>query len=462
MIRTYGSQPKAPPPGYFKEIIFPVLALTDTLTGDGRMLDGEGGDTRDLPLTIKMQLATSFGHQGALTAGALFEVAFDPEAKTLSGKGWLLADDVGRKTAFLFATKAQDKNSVDLAEVKARYEEDLDTGEYWVRFTKWKLAATTGVATPAFAAAYGEVEWSDELMASLGEGPIVVDEGGPLDFNIDISGMEIEVVASGAIKFPYEHFYTPEAAMPTKAVVTEDGRVYGHLALWESCHDGFEGQCVRVPRPTDGYSSFNKPGPLTERGQVQTDPIFAFGGHRPSKSAPTIEEAYGGIENAWADVRVVEGVFGPWISGRVRPGITEELSHAARCSRLSGHWVGGRLKAIVSVNSEGFDVPGASDAELDLVAGFAFSLDDDGVGELVASFPPCLAPPIAAVAPVTAGTGTLTNASITVLQPGGMLSANLLDTLRDALGLPPRDKPVDLASQQARQAALLRLLNEED
>jgi hypothetical protein len=128
---------------------------------------------------------------------------------------------------------------------------------------------------------------------------------------------------------------------------------------------------------------------LTERGIVETGPIFTYGGHRPAKSAPTIEQAYGGIENSWCDVRVTEGKHGPWISGRVRPGTPDDVIYAARASRISGHWVNGNLRGIVSVNVEAFNVPG-SGAERDLVAGFAFATSDEGVTELVASFPGCM------------------------------------------------------------------------
>jgi hypothetical protein len=173
-----------------------------------------------------------------------------------------------------------------------------------------------------------------------------------------------------------------------------------------------------VPRPTDGYASFNKPGPLTERGQVETGPIFAFGGHRPAKSAKTIEDAYGGIENAWADVRVTEGKFGPWLSGIVRPNTPDDVVYAVRASRISGHWVNGRLKAIVSVNAEGYDVPGLN---AEITAGFAFAAHDDSTVELVASFPDC----------VTAEEESLPQIGLSI--PVENLSEISIDKLRDMI-----------------------------
>ena len=52
--------------------------------------------------------------------------------------------------------------------------------------------------------------------------------------------------------------------------------------------------------------------------------------------------------------------------------------YAARASRLSGHWIGDRLKAIVSVNAEGFDVAGDPEAEFIASAGDGFAFRTTG------------------------------------------------------------------------------------
>jgi hypothetical protein len=396
-IATYGKMPSKMPKGFFKAVEFPVLAKLDETTGDHRRLASEGAGTRDLPLSIKYATKTSYGHEGAEVSGALFEVTVDPDTHKMSGRGFLLDDEHGRRHARLAYVGALRGNSVDLTEVKAKFVEDMETGDYWIEFSEFKIGATTGVATPAFADARMDVvdEMSDdELVASMtvAESPMTPLVIAPADEHfIHIVGEPIieEVTASMATTVPFEAFYMPEADHPQKIVVDAEGRVYGHLAVWNTCHDGYD-NCLLVPRPTDGYASFNQAGPLTERGQVETGPIFALGGHRKAKSAPTIEQAYGGIENSWADVRVIEGQHGPWISGLVRPGVSDELLYAVRASRISGHWVNGRLKAIVSVNVPGYEVPGSGEFNVDFSTGFAFATNDQGVSELVASFPGCL------------------------------------------------------------------------
>ncbi len=400
MLVTLGSMPKKMPKGFFKAVEFPVLAMLDTQTGDHRLLKADGAKSRELPLSIKHASKTSAmgGHDTAEVSGALFEVTIDPESGKMSGRGFLLDDENGRRHARLIFTGAMRGNSVDLAEVKARFVEDLNSDDYWIEFYDFKLAATTGVSTPAFAEAHATIEdlSDEELTASFMASPMesIVAQV-PEELHIVVLGEPegLELMASAGKVVAFDAFHIPESDTPQKIVIDPDGRVYGHLGLWGTCHDGYGDACMLIPQPTDNYASFNKSGPLTERGQVETGPIFAFGGHRSAKSAKTIEEAYGGIENAWCDVRVTVGRLGPWVSGLVRPGVSEETIYAARASRISGHWVNGKLKAIVSVNAEGYEVPGSGEFNVDFSTGFSYATNDEGVTELVASFPSCAEEP---------------------------------------------------------------------
>jgi hypothetical protein len=389
VIKTLGKMPTTLPSGMFVAVNFPVLALMDKTTGDHRRLASEGGSARETPSktwSISAQFQKNWGHDGADLSGALYEMTFDDETGIVSGRGFLLDDEFGRRHAFAIKTGAMAGNSVGLAEVSARFVEDLTTGEYWVEFTKWNVADTTGVMTPAFFEAYAEID--DDITAAFeGFDPMEELVASCTEFTIHVPEPTDEVAellaSNTGIVQRYDDFFRPEPDQPTKIVVTADGKVYGHACTWDSLHDSMAGM-IRPPRPYDGYASFNKPGVLTERGIVPTGPIFAYGGH---KRGPDLDVAYGGIENAWADVRVVEGRFGPWLSGVVRPGVSEETIYAARASRISGHWIKGALRAIVSCSVEAFNVNGPDAEVLDLAAGYAWSLGEDGeVLELVASF----------------------------------------------------------------------------
>lgn len=415
MVRTFGKMPSSTPAGMFVPVRFPVLAMMDQTTGDHRRLASEGGGARNTPTStwsISAQFEKQMGHDGAVLSGVLYEIELDDTTGIVSGRGFMADDDNGRRHAFAIKSKMMAGNSVGLAEVSAQYVENFDTGDWWIEFTQWNIADTSGVMTPAFFEAYAEIDdeitaaldtWdlSEELVASCTETWTHVPQ--PRD---DVA--ELIASATGAVQ-AYADFFRPEAPEPTKIIVTPNGKVYGHLCRWDSPHASMAGN-VRPPRPVDGYKSFNKPGVLTERGIVPTGPIFAYGGHRPGVGVPDLGAAYGGVENAWCDVRITEGVHGPWVSGVVRPGVADETVYAARASRISGHWLKGDLKAIVSVNAEGYEVSGPDADVIDIAAAYAYRMEGDQVLELVASFEPD-------EKPVTDANGT---ASLNV-EPGSVL-----------------------------------------
>ena len=55
------------------------------------------------------------------------------------------------------------------------------------------------------------------------------------------------LAAAGPLRPPAEWFADPKLAGPTALTITDDGRVYGHAALWDVCHVGFANTCVTPP-----------------------------------------------------------------------------------------------------------------------------------------------------------------------------------------------------------------------
>lgn len=396
MIVTHGQQPSSRPPGTLRQVVFPQLALLDTFTDEGyisRRLAFAGADTRTLPRTVYAQFAQGSGHGGAVSVGALHEVTFDGngEQRLASGRGWLADTPEGRRAALGILSQSLFHNSIDVSEatVEVEYEGDFfdDDFKILVTFTQWKLGATTLVGTPAFADAHAALT-DDEVTAALGDLMASLDDDAPLVVPAGALSIHLDVVppvdaqditAAAGVIAPWEAFHQPEPNGPQKFWVDENGWVSGHVALWDSCWSDDELRCIIPPRPTDGYASYNKPGVLTDRGPVETGPVALYNGHPKAVVGDNFAEAYGGVENAWADVRVIPGVFGPWASGIVRPGIEDEKVYAAR-SLPERQWPDTcDARAIVSVNAGAYDVPGSG-----------YTTDENGdVLDLVASFPPC-------------------------------------------------------------------------
>lgn len=376
---TFGKLPPKPE-GTFKQIHFPEMARLDEGTGEfiDRILHSEGGGARDLPRTIYAQFAQGDGHSGAVAIGALHEFTLDEANGALrDGKGWLADIPEARKAALMVKTEALKHNSIDLSEVKGHIDIAFENDEPKIEmhFDEWKLGATTLVGKPAFANAHATMP-DDEIAAALGDDDEPLIYQGPYVINFEMWPEDAEVMAGLGTLPPWDYFHRAEPARHHKFWVEDADAngwypVYGHLGLWDTQHDGISTPTF-IPRPRDNYASFNKPSVLTDKGMVEAGPICLYGGHF------SLSKALDSVEAAWCDVRVVAGKHGPWMCGVVRPGVTEEQIYAARASRVSGHWKGGRLKAVVSVNAEGFDVPGS---------GFAFKTNARGeVTELVASY----------------------------------------------------------------------------
>lgn len=173
----------------------------------------------------------------------------------------------------------------------------------------------------------------------------------------------ISIVASGRPEtLPSEWFEDPGLPGPSPVVVTEDGRVYGHLATWGTCHIGIPGSCVTPPESPSRYAYFRTGAVITDSGEVSVGQITMGTGHATlSARAPRAVAHYDNTGYAVADVAAGEDEHGIWIAGAVRPGATEEQVAALRGSALSGDWrriAGGmELVAALAVNTPGFPIP---------------------------------------------------------------------------------------------------------
>src|SRR4051812_24944753 len=96
----------------------------------------------------------------------------------------------------------------------------------------------------------------------------------------DIADIQRAIVAGGfPVKPPKEWVDNPNLAAETPMTVTADGRVFGHIAPWNSRHVGLPGN-VRPPKSRSGYAFFNKGVVETAEGvDVTVGQLTLTGGH---------------------------------------------------------------------------------------------------------------------------------------------------------------------------------------
>ena len=178
------------------------------------------------------------------------------------------------------------------------------------------------------------------------------------------------VTASGPSRIseyrpPAEWFDDPALSAPTGLTITSDGRVYGHLAEWGTCHISHttQGQCLLPPTTETDYAYFHTGSVLTKDGSERAVGRITLGtGHADEMASPT--EAlrhYDNTGTAAAFVAAGEDAHGIWVAGALAPGLSEREKVLLRASPLSGDWrrMGTNLElvAALAVNVAGFPIP---------------------------------------------------------------------------------------------------------
>ena len=172
--------------------------------------------------------------------------------------------------------------------------------------------------------------------------------------------------AVAPLKPPRTWFEREEAADPTPLTFTADGQVFGHLALYETCHTGFQGgafsECVQAPRSGTGYQMFHLGQMETDDGMVPVGKLTYGTGHAPLAAGLQAASAhYDDTGSVGAFVRASDGRHGIWLAGAVRSDLPPEGVRDMRANPPSGDWrtFNHRLElvAALSVVVPGFPVP---------------------------------------------------------------------------------------------------------
>lgn len=370
-----------------------VIAVEGQMTGDGRLIELGALTWDELPIPLRWDVEDDGGHSGAVVVGLIetverrggdiFATGFVDlvsdngyEAATMMGTadkpGLLKGVSIDPDTVdFEIRVKAELLNAgaADVVEdvgddVEVEITEDpaalpapdadgyitvgaLANDDEIMVMTSARLRAATIVDVPAFSGA------QIFLDAPLGARPTLTADA------IVASAARLAPKLSSP---PAAWFRNPGLSGPTALTVTDDGRVFGHCALADSCHLGYD-TCVKPPMSQTDYAWF-KTGILVadDGSEHAVGQITMNTGHASTASGPAATLAhYDNTGLAVADVTAGEDAYGIWVAGAVRPHVTEDQKRTLRASPLSGDWrrVGGNLElvALLAVTVPGFVVP---------------------------------------------------------------------------------------------------------
>jgi hypothetical protein len=187
------------------------------------------------------------------------------------------------------------------------------------------------------------------------------------------------------LKPPAEWFFTEEPDEPVALTVTEEGQVYGHLALWSQCHAAFA-SCETPPHSLSNYKFFHVGQIETDGGELVNVGRITVGNQGNAKGghASIVLGKQGAMEHyeksgcVAAFVRAKDGRHGIWLSGVVRSDAPAERVRDLRANPPSGDWRDYELVGVLSVPVPGFPIPRA---EMRLVA----TAGEEEVAAMIAS-----------------------------------------------------------------------------
>ena len=322
-----------------------VLARLGVPTGDGRIIAPGGGSSRSLPLPLLHQQTTDDGHGGSTVVGRIESISIGDGMVTATGS--MLESAYGTDVMELLEAGVVGP-SVDLDDI----EYTMDDMERIV-ITSWRIAGATLVAIPAFA----------DVSLTLDPEPA----RSMLDDAVESAAdrmWPLQASAAPQTLPPSDWFRQPDLDRLTPLTVSDTGRVFGHIAGWDTCHIGLPG-CVTAPRSMSSYAYFHvSEQPTAEGFTLPVGTLVAGPRHAELSAAFQAAQAHYDDPSA-AVARVVAGEdeHGIWVAGWMLPGATPAAVETFRTSPVSGDWrrVGGALEliAVCSVNAPGFPVPRA-------------------------------------------------------------------------------------------------------
>lgn len=366
-----------------------VIAREGEMTGDGRMIEDGALRWDDLPIPLRVAFKDVGGHDGAEVCGRIETVERRDGGDIYATGTFDLGSAVGSEAFRQVSGQMSNGVSIDTDDVAFRVMEREDANvpgassddspdeggrvrvmqvapdDSIMVIESARLRAATLVAVPAFATARVYAAGQAPSTSETPERDENADSEEKMARSADADPLSRDSLTAAAIPTapPEAWFKDPGLTGPTALVVEDDGRVYGHIAAWGTCHIGQVGKCVEPPTSPSNYAYFRTGALQTAEGtSVAVGHLTMGTGHAgPRDSANAAAEHYDNTGTVFADVAAGEDAYGIWVAGSLRPGITAEQVRVARSAPISGDWrtIRGSLELVgaLAVNVPGFPVP---------------------------------------------------------------------------------------------------------
>lgn len=348
--------------------VIPLAVPTETASGDERSFKKDSITSRDLPLPLMWQIKTGSGHDGSVVVGRIDTIEIFEDGSVGNVRGVFDVGPYGREAERMVRGQFLRGVSVDLDKFAAEVvepsdeEKELSSKKNSIKNEKIevesaRLMGITIVPKPAFQECYIIME--EEPTLDLEILPLVegIYEETPEDYEYQLAAL---AASAAPIVPPKTWFRDPGLRQATPLTIDDDGKVYGHIASWQTSHIGM-GRGVKPPRSASQYAYFRTGALRTDEGDIQVGQLTLAGGHASLQaSADEAIKHYDDTASAVADVVAGEDQFGIWVAGALRPDVTPSQIRAFRASSPSGDWrpINGRLElvAVCQVNVPGFPI----------------------------------------------------------------------------------------------------------
>lgn len=343
-----------------------LLAPINASTGDGRRFAEGAVSLADTPFPFEWVRERGDGHNGAVSVGAVQEANIGTVGQAIEN-GWISADRVAGMDVGDMGVWASGEFHDDIdRERMPRLAQDVAEAMHLIsngtlgpsvdpdNFVGVPVyAGTNDRATPEGIAAHFALNGEDpklELLvtsgriraATLVSIPAFVETPRPLELMpSEVPSDAYALVASVAApaRPRIADFDGGTLTGPTPITYDfETGRVYGHAAVWGTCHVGYPGVCITPPPFDDEGAAFNRFPVETEDGVIWAGRITAGGAHAPlSMTAGAAMNAYDG-KAVVAYVRAYPDQFGIALAGVLSEGISEGDKAIMSRRKVSGDW----------------------------------------------------------------------------------------------------------------------------